>query len=111
MPKEAKPRTVKVAKKVVEKAEKPAKKVKDPNAPKRPLSAYMYFSSAQRATVKEENPEASFGTCPSRFSTRRVANIGSLCPGDLGKLLGAKWKEMVEEDRKVRRPPLRGSDF
>lgn len=59
MPKEAKPRAAKIEK---ETKSKPEKKVKDPNAPKRPLSAYMYFSSAQRATVKEENPAATFGT-------------------------------------------------
>lgn len=34
---------------------------KDPNAPKRGLSAYMFFSQDQRATVKEESPDATFG--------------------------------------------------
>lgn len=38
------------------------KKRKDPNAPKRGRSAYMFFSQEQRSTVKEENPEATFGT-------------------------------------------------
>lgn len=42
-------------------AAKPAKAKKDPNAPKRPLSAYMFFSQDQRTTVKDENPDASFG--------------------------------------------------
>ncbi|GAN07545.1 non-histone chromosomal protein 6 [Mucor ambiguus] len=53
---------------------------KDPNAPKRGLSAYMFFSQDKRAQVKEENPEASFGT--------------------LGKLLGEKWKAMSDEEKK-----------
>ncbi|KAL8277100.1 hypothetical protein RQP46_010528 [Phenoliferia psychrophenolica] len=75
MPKEAKPRAAKA-----DKAEKGTKAKKDPNAPKRPLSAYMFFSQDQRATVKEDNPDASFG--------------------DLGKLLGAKWKEMEDDDKK-----------
>lgn len=34
---------------------------KDPSAPKRGLSAYMFFSQDQRSTVKEESPDATFG--------------------------------------------------
>lgn len=74
MPKEVKP-----------KAAKPAKKEKDPNAPKRPLSAYMYFSSDMRNSVKDQNPDATFG--------------------ELGKILGAKWKEMDDDEKKVRSLP------
>lgn len=33
----------------------------DPNAPKRGLSAYMFFANDQRDTVREENPGISFG--------------------------------------------------
>lgn len=33
----------------------------DPNAPKRGLSAYMFFANEQRDTVREENPGISFG--------------------------------------------------
>ncbi|CAO3592934.1 unnamed protein product [Absidia cylindrospora] len=55
---------------------------KDPNAPKRGLSAYMFFSQANRNKVKEENPDATFG--------------------QLGKILGQKWKEMSDEEKKVR---------
>ncbi|ORY85971.1 high mobility group box domain-containing protein [Leucosporidium creatinivorum] len=75
MAKESKPRAGKK-----DQGTKAAKAKKDPNAPKRPLSAYMFFSQENRATVKEENPEASFG--------------------DLGKLLGAKWKEMDDDEKK-----------
>ncbi|KAI9025093.1 high mobility group box domain-containing protein [Phycomyces nitens] len=53
---------------------------KDPSAPKRGLSAYMFFSQDQRQQVKEENPEATFGS--------------------IGKLLGEKWKSMTDEDKK-----------
>lgn len=35
---------------------------KDPAAPKRPLSAYMFFSQDWRERVKAENPDAGFGT-------------------------------------------------
>jgi hypothetical protein len=66
MPKVAKPKT---------------KKEKDPNAPKKGLSAFMIFSSENRSRIKEENPEATFG--------------------EMGKLLGAKWREMSEDDKAV----------
>jgi len=35
------------------------KSIKDPNAPKKPLSAYFLFSQAERLKVKGENPEFS----------------------------------------------------
>lgn len=37
---------------------------KDKNAPKRALSAYMFFSQDWRERIKAENPDASFGQCP-----------------------------------------------
>lgn len=33
----------------------------DPNAPKRGLSAYMFFANEQRENVREENPGITFG--------------------------------------------------
>lgn len=33
----------------------------DPNAPKRGLSAYMFFANEQREKVREENPGIKFG--------------------------------------------------
>lgn len=62
-----------------EKVEKVAKK-KDKNAPKRPLSAYMFYSKDQRETVRIDNPDASFG--------------------EIGKLLGNSWKSLSDLDRK-----------
>jgi len=53
---------------------KPAKKKKDPNAPKQPLSAYFIFSTEERLKVKEENP--TFSIC------------------DIAKELGRRWAEM-----------------
>ncbi|TPX43355.1 hypothetical protein CcCBS67573_g10459 [Chytriomyces confervae] len=55
---------------------KPAKAKKDPNAPKKALSAYLLFANDNRARIREENPDASFG--------------------QIGKLLGAEWKEATE---------------
>ena len=55
------------------------KKKKDPNAPKGAKSAFMYFSTAKRSEIKEANPDASFG--------------------DLGKLVGAAWKELSDDGK------------
>ncbi|KAE9387035.1 hypothetical protein BT96DRAFT_838275, partial [Gymnopus androsaceus JB14] len=48
--------------------------------PKRALSAYMFFSQDWRERIKAENPDAGFG--------------------EVGKLLGAKWKELDDEEKK-----------
>jgi len=42
-------------------AKKGGKKTKDPNAPKRPMTAYMLYANAIRNKVKEDNPGISFG--------------------------------------------------
>ncbi|KAJ4349893.1 Non-histone chromosomal protein 6 [Didymosphaeria variabile] len=55
------------------------KKKKDPNAPKRGLSAYMFFANDQRDKVREENPGIKFG--------------------EVGKMLGEKWKTLSEKQR------------
>lgn len=47
--------------KVTKKRATKGKKKKDPNAPKRPQSAFFLFSNATRSVVKEESPSASFG--------------------------------------------------
>jgi HMG (high mobility group) box len=52
--------------KAAEKAKgRPAKAKKDKNAPKRALSAYMFFSQDWRERIKSENPDAGFGQSPS----------------------------------------------
>jgi len=77
MPKEA---TKATRRKAADKEKAPRKTKKDKNAPKRALSAYMFFSQDWRERVKAENPDASFG--------------------EIGKLLGTKWKELDEEEKK-----------
>lgn len=47
--------------------------------PKRALSAYMFFSKANRQKVKDENPDVTFG--------------------QIGKILGKQWQEMSEKDK------------
>lgn len=42
----------------------------DPNAPKRGLSAYMFFANDARDSVREENPGISFGRSTSPTPSR-----------------------------------------
>ena len=53
-------------------------KKKDPDAPKRPLSAFFHFCAEFRASVKEKNP--------------------SFAVGDVAKELGHRW-EKVRDDQ------------
>lgn len=76
------PRKTKEAAGSPAKKTKAAKAKKDPDAPKKPSGAYIFFCGDKRAEVKKANPE--FG----------VAQIG--------KELGAMWKEVTDEDKKVR---------
>jgi len=69
MPKEAKRKT----------KETKVKRKKDPNAPKRGLSAYMFFANDNREKVREENPGIKFG--------------------EVGKILGEKWKELTDKEK------------
>ena len=54
-----------------------AKNAKDPNAPKRPHSAYLFFCAARRPELKEEG-----------YSAQEIMTQ-----------LGAEWRELAEEDR------------
>lgn len=67
------------AKKKAKDDKKDKKKKRDPNAPKRSLSAYMYFSTEMRPIVKEESPSASFQ--------------------DIGKILGQRWNSLSAEEK------------
>ncbi|KAJ5132799.1 non-histone chromosomal protein 6 [Penicillium atrosanguineum] len=62
------------------KGTKVQRRKKDPNAPKRGLSAYMFFANDNRDKVREENPGITFG--------------------QVGKSLGDKWKALTESERK-----------
>lgn len=53
---------------------------KDPNAPKRPITAYMFYAQDQRKVVNQEHPDAKFG--------------------EIGKLIGEKWRQLAPEDKK-----------
>ncbi|XP_010530997.1 PREDICTED: high mobility group B protein 4-like [Tarenaya hassleriana] len=59
---------------------KPGKKVKDPNKPKRPPSAFFVFLEEFRREFNKANPK-----------NKSVAAVG--------KAAGDKWKSMSEEDK------------
>jgi len=61
------------------KGAKKKKALKDPNAPKRGLSAYMFFANEQRENVRAENPGIAFG--------------------QVGKVLGERWKALSQKQR------------
>ena len=54
---------------------------KDPNAPKRGLTAFMYFSNDRRPKIKANNPELSFG--------------------DLARQVGKEYKLLTAEEKVV----------
>jgi hypothetical protein len=59
---------------------KKRKAKKDPNAPKKPCGAYMFFCKETRESVKEEHPD--WGVT------------------QIGKRLGELWKLVDEDDKK-----------
>jgi len=65
--------------KVADKKRKQKRAKKDPNAPKRGLSAYMFFANEQRENVRAENPGIAFG--------------------QVGKVLGERWKALSDKQR------------
>lgn len=74
-------------------------KKKDPNAPKRATTAFMYFSNAMRKKLKEENPDISFGDLVSirlpaivwcfcdKYSTGELSDVTLLSRFREGKLV------------------------
>lgn len=55
------------------------KKIKDPNAPKRPMTAFFHYLAATRAATKAEFPDASVS--------------------DLAKTMGERWRALTEEEK------------
>merc|ERR1712167_359467 len=63
---------------------------KDPNAPKRPKSAFMFFTKFRRPTLKREDPSITFT--------------------EFGRLIGQEWRRMsVHERRQFQREADRDS--
>ncbi|TYH01069.1 hypothetical protein ES288_A09G028200v1 [Gossypium darwinii] len=58
---------------------KKKRRKKDPNAPKRAMSGFMFFSQVERENIKKTNPGASFA--------------------EVSRILGEKWKKLSEEEK------------
>jgi len=66
--------------KTIKKKRSSRKKTKDPNAPKRPRSAYILYSQDAREEAKKMNPTAK--------------------PAELMQIMGKMWKELTETEKK-----------
>merc|ERR1711862_885405 len=66
------------------------KKVKDPNAPKRSLSAFFFFGNDQRAKIKEENPD---------FGVTDIAKELGKRWADIDPNLKTKCEKLAEDDK------------
>lgn len=72
----------------------------DPNAPKRGLSAYMFFANDNRDAVREENPGITFGMRkPNLFCLSPLLTQQPRVSGQVGKVLGEKWKALSSKQR------------
>ena len=56
------------------------KEQKDPNAPKKAMTAFFYFSTEMRPKIKKDNPDMSFG--------------------DLGKKIGELYRALSADEKK-----------
>lgn len=66
-----------VAQAALEMTKKQKKVKKDPEAPKRPVSSYLYFAMDKREAVVEDNPNAK--------------------PTEITTMIGEMWKQLVEK--------------
>ena len=70
---QAVPEDVRKQRQLDHKKKKAGKPLKDPNAPKKPLSAFMIFSNSIREKIRTDNPGASLCTCCTRRNRQRSA--------------------------------------
>lgn len=99
-----------------DKAEKKKKRLKrqkkDPNAPKRAMSAFMFYSQEHRAQVQEQNPDVTFGQIGRILGTYHILCFLSLSflsfdfifsvffmLVELTSSPGDHWKKLPEPDR------------
>jgi len=66
------------------------KKLKDPNAPKRAMSGFFWFSSEGRSKVKAANPDFSIGDVAKELGRRW---------SEIDEATKAKFEAMAEKDR------------
>lgn len=92
----------------------PAKKrsLKDPNAPKRPMSAYLAFSNSRRAEVKRQNPQMGNGELSRLLATmwrdappetRHKYVAKEYSKRQAYNTVAAKWKKKSQEEKRSKR--------
>lgn len=59
----------------------------------------MFFANEQRDNVREENPGISFGMITSRPPAVNVLLTSSRETGQVGKVLGERWKALSPKQR------------
>lgn len=59
----------------------------------------MFFANDQRDNVREENPGISFGMWPYHVIVLAQLLTRFALPGQVGKLLGERWKALDEKQR------------
>lgn len=69
---------------------KKRKQMKDPNAPKRPLSAFFLFSIDERSNVKQANPEYTAGDTSKELGRRWA---------EADPAVKSKYQEMADKDK------------
>lgn len=57
----------------------------------------MFFANDQREKVREDNPGITFGKHPVHATGASATNMST---GQVGKMLGEKWKNLSDEDRR-----------
>jgi hypothetical protein len=62
----------------------------------------MFFANDKRDKVREDNPGIKFGEylCLSCAPLLPTAQADDTVAGEVGKLLGEKWKELTDKDKK-----------
>jgi hypothetical protein len=78
---------------------KKAKKVKDPNAPKKALSTWIFFTNDTRPKLKEENPDKSM---------TELTTMMSLMWKDISEEDKAPFNKMAEEDKERYKKDMEG---
>merc|ERR1719431_1734026 len=79
-----------ISKTHIEVKKKKMKKVKDPNAPKRNLTAFFFFSNEERAKVKEANPEFGIGDIAKEIGKRWA---------DIDPNVKSRFEKLAEDDK------------
>jgi len=87
--------TAQAALEKVEAGKKKGKKIKkDPDAPKRPISSYMYFTMEKREEAKKKNPDV-----PVTEISKILGEMWNISKGKKGKNGTKKYEDLASTDK------------